>query len=167
MKKYFAKYLPGEEEIKEGDSFSDKNGRIHLYKTGEFAGHKHTYWVNKYDVPYVKSECLGPLQLFLCYREIETVEEVTYRNDGKVAGTATAVDINTKTLYLNGFPVTLGNYYPKNPKVIGKISPDATWIKEAQEFDRLEWEYLSALEDRAGDEDDVICIQCPTCKTFH
>jgi len=100
MKKYFAKYLPVEGEIKDDDMSQYNN------ITGIHSG-----WAE---------HCKGlarRVKLFLCSRDIEPGDKVYSDFDNGYLGIAKKKS--------EGF----------NFKMIGEISPEATWVKEGDEFD--------------------------------
>lgn len=125
MKKYFAKWLPVEGEIKEGDKVRH-NGKIvtALKKEGEGDTWKTdgfpTYGSN-----------LQKVKLFLCSRDIQVGD--TYFWEGNKY-------ICDSTIHL-GALMAIENVHPLDRyKVIGEISPEATWVTEGMEFDENEVE---------------------------
>lgn len=138
--KYFAKYLPVEGEIKEGDKALKSNGKI-VYVNKAAAKHLTKDWKKA--------------KLFLCSRDIQVDDEVT---DGltkwitRVALTGTPDCTDT------------GGY-----KVIGEISRDAlSYVKEGDEFDEPEVQKYITLGMSLGRTEDpnIWEIKGP-CGHFH
>jgi hypothetical protein len=109
--KYFAKYLPVEGKIETGDLYMNhKMGNIILPRS----------YGNK-DESY---EGFQKVKLFLCSRDIQVGDTV----------------INPDTLLKEVYSEEDRQYYAsfngKSPyfKVIGEISPEATWVQEGMEF---------------------------------
>lgn len=107
--KYFTRYLPVEGEIKAGDKYIRKNA---------------PQWG-------VSIACACPdqilwkkVQLFLCSRDIQVGD--SYHFDvGYASGEKVADQEDVTQLHLENNPF----------KVIGPISPKATWVKEGDEFE--------------------------------
>jgi len=163
MKQYFAKYLPVEGEIKDGN----------LYQTE---------WGERYNYfEYLNYEPKGKLlKLFLCSRDIQVGErayclgeEAENRELGLKEGDRQWVN-----------PWCIKGNCPDCVKVIGEISPEATWVKEGAEFDEEEIEskkvgfyngtevyFDTELQEDAErlmyKEKIIFKILCPTCKHFH
>lgn len=119
MKPYFAKYLPVEGEIKDGQMGISINNA--LYTHAEHLG----------------KEYGKPVKLFLCSRDIQVGDTVHYLYDYDIEW---VVDKVFKTTFKSGSTeCPLNVFY----KVIGEISPEAKWVKEGDEFDEEEtaWRY--------------------------
>jgi len=161
--KYFAKYIPVEGEIKENDLVIniDSDSRPFPY-AGE-----HPQYFKK-------------VELSLCSRDIQVGDEnVRVGLDG-YQPKITKGDIEAIKFFREAAPDHPDNDYFK---VVGKISPEATWVREGDEF----WESEIKLEKHLIMKDgsvffssssekeqsfrckyaDIVHIQCPTCKTFH
>ena len=118
MKKYFAKYLPVEGEIKDGDYY-------HWAVTNTIQKFK------ALSERKPSSDCTK-MKLYLCSRDIQVDDEYyneefefTKYPNKSIAGSQTEfVGVN-------------GSY-----KTIGEISPEAAWVKEGDEFDEDEIMYL-------------------------
>lgn len=112
MKPYFAKYLPVEGEIKKGD----------IVQWGPFRG----------PVYAAGGKDIKKLKLFLCSRNIQVGDKVEW------------IPFNTSS-DVHSAIVDDGNLYHINKlnpfKILGEISPDATWVKEGDEFEEDEIEY--------------------------
>ena len=117
----FAKYLPVEGEIKEGDKFNS------LY--GELPGSQHT-------------------RLFLCSRDIQVGDKFRKLSNSEIEFTASKVEMGSGENY---FPKEMLVWHTEDQlswwlklsetfKVIGEISPEATYVKEGDEFDEEEIE---------------------------
>lgn len=144
MKQYFAKYLPVEGEIKEGDICKTFMHIPSLIKEGldksDYSGDdtftvgeigEDRYVQKNAGTFYYKEEC-QKVKLFLVSRDIQVGDTFTYFDD------------NTQTEILN---LMLGQFQLlvkecKGAKVIGEISLDATWVKEGDEFDEDDVKFL-------------------------
>jgi hypothetical protein len=113
LMKYFAKYLPVEGEIKDM-MIHPKNHLEPMSVKGLPAP----------PIAYSKNGWI-PVKLFLCSRDIQVDDKLT-NIDG--VSTETVMTEGDKYLLFDG----------NNFKVIGEISPDATWVKEGDEFDKSE-----------------------------
>lgn len=122
MYMYLAKYLPVEEEIKEGD-YRLENG--HVYYTPDALTAKNV-------VNYAKK-----LKLFLVSRDIQVGDEYINTITNKkhfCTHELSSVQIQEK--------LSPGTYI----KVIGEISPDALgYVKEGQEFDEDEIKIFGSI----------------------
>lgn len=156
MKPYFAKYLPVEGEIKEGDMYWFNGSPTELRKDNNDA--------------HGMCSC-KKVKLFLCSKDIQIGDKFVNPRWG-LLGFQEHVCTN----------IEMGsgeNFYPKEMiiwfkegsvnfwlpldkcyKVMGEISPEAIWVKEGDEFDEGD---IS----RRGCLGDLILIKCPTCKKFH
>ena len=115
-KLYFAKYLPVEGEIKENDTFLEHGISYRLLSK------RKDDWVicTRNLEKQFADVCKDPKKskLFLCSRDIQVGDKVIDSTDGKE------------------YEVKEGLLSPEMVKVIGEISPDATWVKEGDEFDK-------------------------------
>ncbi len=127
MKKYFCKYLPVEGEIKEGDMVSD--GVVVVENLPR--RHKRLTKAQKQG-----KDSLKKVKLFLCSREVMIGDKVRAndRIDHEYVLTAKHLD------KMEEFELEHLLF-----KVIGEISPDATWVKEGDEFDEDDIEQVSEL----------------------
>lgn len=143
MSKYFAKYLPVEGEIKEGDQFIDEYN--HIYRCTKVTNG------GTYGSGYSRSINLRlskKVKLFLCSRDIQvgdefiTTDALTKPLDTKsiCTGINNDLEILDKDCEDRGWNIL------RVGKVIGEISPDATWVKEGDEFEEDGW----GLRMRAG-----------------
>lgn len=114
MKQYFAKYLPVEGEIPIGSLMFFKIG-------GEW-----TRPANFDDYLGVGIEEVKLAKLFLCSRDIQvgdnvynTAQETYFKANQELVDMLNDPNVEITT----------------NIKVIGEISPEATWVKEGDEFD--------------------------------
>jgi hypothetical protein len=120
--KYFAKYLPVEGEIEEGD----------VFQSGTFIS-------SPVDKGYLKEMKKRPndfpnltkVKLFLCSRDIQVGDTITHSKSGAQLKVNAHV-IPSQSAYIDWF------------KVIGEILTDG--IKEGQEFTEKEVEYLTIGE---------------------
>lgn len=167
MKIYFTKYLPIEGEIKEGSKVKH-NGNIvtALKKEGEGDTWK-TNGLPKY------GSNLELVKLFLCSRDIQV-------GDNCIDGEGdTVIIIDNKEESKDGFQIRLEDSYALGCfKVIGEVSPEATWVTEGMEFDRNDFQMIwsngrhrkRCKYDLIDAEIEPILIaefKCPTCKQFH
>lgn len=137
MKPYFAKYLPVEGEIKEGDIFLGKGELLRRIPekhqaTGCIAG------IPK-DQPmgfiwHCTPEQTKAVKLFLCSRDIQVGDEYTCPNKGKGidVGFGQPPQVKVFMIYTKE-----RNLCPDCYKIIGEISPEAT-ISDDQELSQLE-----------------------------
>jgi len=110
MKKYFAKYLPVEGEIRKGLLVRNNlDGLI-----GECMREPSKEEIRDKEYSLVK--------LFLCSRDIQVGDKCKFvSEDGRVFNSLLEGEDNIN--FVDRF------------KVIGEISPNATWVKEGDEFD--------------------------------
>lgn len=156
MKKYFAKYLPVEGEINKGDKVLDTlNEQYDTWldddKCDEYGHYK-------------------KVKLFLCSRDIQVGDTVKCHStkdehkNGVYDCEVRVVDISeehTVRVTMEGWEEDLP--IPRNYllKVIGEISPEATWVKEGDEFDETEIKIFRLPWDKVS-----VRILGP-CKHFH
>ena len=150
MKKYFAKYLPVEGEIKEGDVALNKQGyglsRVGKKVEGSIAEFEmHTMRPYESDVTPGKmctrtsnsyKQYEQKVKLFLCSRDIQADDELYYPEgvEDKIRKEYNRYSDGNETYeqwFLGSIKwiLSLGVC-----KVIGQISPEATWVKEGDEF---------------------------------
>jgi hypothetical protein len=137
MKKYFTKYLPVEGEIKEGDYIQVPHalgavGKVIKIKQGKEESIYH-YGERNF---CIASHC-HRVKLFLCSRDIQVGDDVWDSGNGYYKADQMLVDL------LTGPAVAALKEVPV--KVIGEISPHATWVTEGMEFDEDE---VKTLYDR-------------------
>jgi len=137
--KYFIKYLPVEGEINEGDKFLDHTDN--LIKDAHIP---EIY--NNPHVPYFDG--YKKVKLFLCSRDIQKTDKEIYvhKPDGSEATKVELIDIIsdkeiTAVMFKWG-EQTPGTLIQNTFKVIGEISPEAKWVKEGDEFDEEEIEWI-------------------------
>lgn len=170
MSKYFAKYLPVEGEAKEGDIYSCDQNQLVNWEGREKVFHRHT---NK-----------TKLKLFLCSRDILVEDDVIYQKDYSKQKLSS---INKQGLcsFRMDFTDDLDTHKLSDLfKVIGEISPKASWVKEGDEFEEAQLQAVAAYKGNINDFTSyilesvesfipyipykkIIQIKCPTCKTFH
>ena len=127
MKKYFAKYLPVEGEIKEGDKAKEKysiNPKIVNVIAVNVDGLVNCEGQDLWYAP----EALQKVKLFLCSRDIAVGDKVY-----EELADGTYGEEFEWTEEINKYNSTDCVF-----KVIGEISPEATWVKEGDEFDEDE-----------------------------
>lgn len=140
--KYFTKYLPVEGEIKKGDKFKcakGENDRI---------------LVNEGIVPIKDTIHYQKVKLFLCSRDIQVGDEFFDNKGNKYV-------YQTEDFEESYFESDLAY------KVIGEVSPDATWVKEGMEFndDQIMKDYPRRDRNIILSYD-VIGIKCSCCGAF-
>lgn len=119
--KYFCKYLPVEGEIKEGSIVKTMGESMSSYKEGEMPSNKRAYQLYK---------------LFLCSR------------DFKVGSIKTNIETGKETLLENEAMVSLACMQQGILVVkVGEISPEATFVKENDEFSEEQVAYCHSMED--------------------
>lgn len=133
--KYFTKYLPVEGEINEGDKFLDHTDN--LIKDAHIP---EIY--NNPHVPYFDG--YKKVKLLLCSRDIQKTDKEIYvhKPDGSESTKVELIDIisdkeNTSVMF-KWSDQTPGTLIQNTFKEIGEISPEATWVKEGDEFDEDE-----------------------------
>jgi hypothetical protein len=130
MKKYFAKYLPVEGNIKDRDYYIDDNNEV---------------WQHK------KELCFTPpgrkAILFLCSKEVSLGDEIYYKgfssriekgNFHSIAKSEDGDDFIDITPDNRGIGILINHEDNGLCKPIGEISLKATWVKEGDEFDEDE-----------------------------
>lgn len=120
MKKYFAKYLPVEGEIKEGDWVINPNKPL-----------QRAYIQS--DPIYLKE--YRKAKLFLCSRDIQVGDLVFALNEEEAGN---VVDLKDLCYWQS----------KKSYKIIGEISPEATWVKEGDEFEGEGIDFVSTISDK-------------------
>lgn len=130
-KLYFAKYLPVEEEIREGDLLLTKKGDVYIHYKKYITG-----------LPYPVMQIVSPedkkVKLFLCSRDI-TIGDKLYPLEG-------AEDQKEGAEMTCAQDVVV---FKRNRafKVIGEISPEATWVKEGDEFEGEGIDFVPVVSD--------------------
>ena len=165
--KYFTKYLPVEGEIQ-------PNSWVQSPNDGEIWQLNGT----KDAVGFAIESMQQLVKLFLCSRYIQVGDKVI----GKLAAVFNYEELVVEELYEDG--AMLGKpsekyLAPSNDffKVIGEISPEATWVKEGGEFDEKDlaicWDRtflpLNTIFDVGKGEikfDKIIAVKSP-CGHFH
>lgn len=148
QKQYFTKYLPVEEEIKEGDWILDSNN--YVYKCTRI---DNTYLNCSGYNGIVRIFKCKKAKLFLCSKDIQIGDKVTFPETLKER----IVDETIKSLDT----YKLQEYF----KVIGEISEGATWVKEKDEF--TEEEIMKFHHIWGNNDDFIYLIRCSQCKSFH
>lgn len=142
---YFAKFIPVEEKINEGD--------IIIYSK----------LLNHFPIKWLGGDLIGTekkVKLFLCSRDI--------KEGNKVYGTI----LNGDNIYINsnapGYNFKEDRHYisldeailMKAYNVVGEISPEAIWVKEGMQFDENEikiiWGSKVRKEFRNGERIDIL-----------
>lgn len=197
MSTYFAKFLPVEGEIKEGDYCYDKYfGFGKAIMDGELCFHiPREGNIGSITTPISRNlDDKRPYKLFLCSRDIQSGDKAYQEFGDKTISEEydfPKVFDNWTWAYKNSVPnhtVHIDNLF----KVIGEISKDAIWVKEGDELNEEqieEWYWhltqnCYAISVKFGEElfnkshnsfennkevfkRGVFKIKCPTCKNFH
>jgi hypothetical protein len=172
MSKYFTKYLPVEGEIKKG-VLTNKGTVL----KSMFIPNKEILWITDtiLDGKCVDSEddCfqphyLTPIKLFICSRDIQVGDKVQTKNPDN--GEEVYCIINTEEELEEWIE-------DKAFKVIGEVSPEATWVKEGMEFeednvqilgeDNFGYKYLLEILNPKDVQKVIVQIKCSNCKNFH
>lgn len=130
-KSYFAKYLPVEGEIKHGM----------LYHNGVDVNVRTSSNPNDDEI-YLKYK---KVKFFLCSRDIQVGDKLQiqqYNGDPNWCATFNKEDFEGHFVcnFIDVHDNSEFGVLAKDAiKVIGEISPDATWVKEGDEFDEDEW----------------------------
>lgn len=126
MSKYFAKYLPVEGEINIGDYFIDTGAMSNGTLVGKRANKEGVYDYQK-------------VKLFLCSKDIQvgdknvhadTLGGKSFRGYVATVGKNGCGSVLLPDTQQNDELVITDSMF----KVIGEISPEATWVKEGDEF---------------------------------
>ena len=173
MKKYFAKFLPVEGEIKERDWVLNPEKPL-----------QRAYFAYQDNPPGMKKA-----QFFLCSRDIQVGNNVYYNDpynqDTDMSGFYTVDRIDDLALTIDNVVTIQGDSYSTGAlssnliRVIAPISPQAVWVKEGDEFDEDEVKlccnigtkekpnYVNWIEGREelGYKCTVL-IKCPHCEKF-
>ena len=154
MKQYFAKYLPVEGEIKEGDYYITATDYQKVRKCE--------------DRSWGTFEMCKKVKLFLCSRDIQVGDNIwawdSSGNDNNLVDDFGIV----LSLEYGGVKVKPKNRtqeyirYSKEEvvKVVGEISPDATWFKEGDEFNEEEVQRNHICYDNSFGSGDSYCFHC-------
>jgi hypothetical protein len=179
MKKYFAKYLPVEGEIKSDDTALTKyvegvtevtkeeyykNGGNEIFPVGNVTSDRLYVKGHGWGTYFDREEC-QKVKLCLCSRDIQVGDVVKDSLDTSLEGIVKNITGDKLSVEIDGEIV----FVKTNEvlKVIGEISSEASWVLKGDEFDRPDWEYESALQDDVNlQEDDFIRIKGP-CGHFH
>lgn len=132
-KTYFAKWLPVEGEIKEGDFSILASGRVLPVNEGRYRMLKRT------GRPHVTK-----VKLFLCSRDIQDNDKVYYQDSNSNEGGSDWSGEATVMYYQNDLKMfmidlvhtTTGVAEEEIFKIVGEVSPAAlSYVKEGDEFD--------------------------------
>jgi hypothetical protein len=158
-KLYFTKYLPVEGEIKEGDAYQI-NGQTFTLSGGHFNNPPNRLILKKYPEVKTHGEWINKVaekvKLFLCSKDIQ-IGDKPYNKAGKELEHPVS-DIDLDILKeLEAF------------KVIGEISPEASWVKEGDEFDEYqESDTITTGNVRRYSKGEVLCVKVKgPCGHFH
>ncbi len=131
-KKYFSKYLPVDGDIQVGDSILDPNNNV--YKCTRIDN----IYLNcsGYNGLVRISRC-KKVKLFLCSRDIQVGDTlikngIEYLAHSRPDGVPFIGYYNKDWCYLDNDCF----------KVLGEISPEATWVKEGDEFEEDDWQFV-------------------------
>lgn len=133
-KKYFAKYLPVEGEIQEGDTFLEHGISYRLLHKRDTECIICTLNLEK----QFSAVCRNPVKskLFLCSRDIQigdtNLQHYDPLTNTKCADEPRSIKNEEDLLYLKDYIENVERY--DCFKVLGEISPEATWVKEGDVF---------------------------------
>lgn len=151
--KYFAKYLPVEGEIKIGDKFFNKdNNQIQTADDDQV----------QEGVEYWGENLYRKAKLFLCSKDIQVGDSVKWIHD--LSQPEDKVLDETLYHWWTDHGVDKKDRFFK---VLGEISPNATWVVENQEFDEEEIVGLVALPYYDFDVDKLGYLIKGPCGHFH
>lgn len=176
-KDYFVKYLLVDGEIKKGDYFVNLNddetyGEVEKLTIDDFSDYADCDWTDN----------CKKVELFLCSRLLKSGDKVMVESDKNITRT---IDHFEAILPSGVFVFTDGTFAHTSQvfKVLGRVSPNAIWVNEGDEFDEKDTERYVIARDNLpviplswGNElnkqdsemyKDAYKIKCPTCKTFH
>lgn len=149
-KPYFAKYLPVEGEIKEGDKVlvsRPMGAFIGTVVSNKIVSDNNVLMYSLNEVEKAK------VKLFLCSRDVKMGDKVKIEG-----GSFNDYEIDREEQIFNGHL-----FY----KIIGEISPEATWIKEGDEFDITDVKRIAiGIGNPVGSEYHIYEILGP-CGHFH
>ena len=131
MKQCFVKYLPVEGEIEEGDKWFDKNHNV-IEARGPETG-------KKILIALANANNRKKAKLFLCSRDIKVGDKYW----SEITNSYHICENEDDMEMLNSINDRYNKEAEKRYKVIGEISPKATWVKEGDEFDEIRYECLS------------------------
>lgn len=187
MKPYFAKWIPVEGEIKEGDWFLWKDEGTdspHLFRCVGLTGEDHLqvkwsketgcYWrdtLNESGYGDWNKAFAKKVKLFLCSNDIQVGDKFRLISNQSKEFEASKVEIGSGESY---FPKEMLIYHKEDQvqywfhlnacfKVIGEISPEAIWVKEGDKFDSSE---ISFMWDTGENSQGWFRIKGP-CGHFH
>lgn len=148
QKPYFTKLMPVEGEIKSDDSFSFISPLRDVHIAGVVTD---SQIVNKAgNITFTNKSVLTKVKLFLCSRDIKVGDKAATIHDPRMYWDVLADGdtVSTVTTYRGYWRVNLdyavigmdAQWIRKEDvfKIIGEISPEATWVKEGDEFDDKE-----------------------------
>jgi len=139
-KKFFAKYIPVKGDINDGDICFDLQESKYMIRTRD-----DEFKRPRFQEVESKLTRIRPLQkmekreLSLCSKDIEVGDKVIFRGkEYEVTKDSLPTVLSSKNMF----------------KVIGKVSPEATWVKSGDEFDEDVLVWQARNED--GDVVDII-----------
>lgn len=143
-KSYFAKYLPVEGEIKEALYIFWK-GRVYQQYSilSNFREKTFGLFLGENQGEHIPIEEAKPAKLFLCSRDVKVGDKINYLSrNGDITFQGELDKIEGEYIFLkeDRFKEDYHMSYPLKDayKVIGEISPQATWVKEGDEWDEDE-----------------------------
>lgn len=186
-KTYFAKYLPVDGEIKEGDIVMGTNGVSVIWGVKSKHGLQYYGWDES--IQYMKSP--RKVKMFICSRNIKEGDEIYLSKINEYHKFKYETEHRITCQSINGIHDEDFDVQDRF-KIIGEISPEAIWVKEGDEFDE---EQIGILYNFVGEDIDEqlfttedfwkkvkqwykgkkvpsyvnppISIKCPTCGHFH
>jgi hypothetical protein len=134
MKKYIVKYIPVDDEIKSGDKYLHKNGHVQTTSKN----------LPLTTLKYINENC-KKVELFLCSRDIQVGDEIV-----PILNWETPLVCDPIKVYKEGDKGPIGEPYQiwnerlgfSYMKILGRLSPHATWVKENDEIDEIMYECM-------------------------
>lgn len=155
---YFAKWIPVEGEIKEGDNYVRPGGLLNKRLEAGFP----------YPFDWKK------VQLFLCSSDVAVEEECFVEDEYVGQHKPTVIKDIIKEEGLEDVLILSNHRNIKCNavyKVIGKVSDEAVWVKPGMRFteEQLRWKYegFPKLSHWMPNALKTVAVLCSNCKTFH
>jgi len=136
MKKYFVRYLPVDGEVKEGDRWSGVSNDVRFTSP-----YRWNHTDDKDDLLDPEVSDVKPVKLFLCTVDIQVGDDIKKDYGGTTRDSKVFKQRNDTLVKLEGYYdwhdlSKLGEkgFY----KIVGVVSPNATWVKPLDEFEEEE-----------------------------
>lgn len=170
MKKFFVDFIPVEGEVKNGVKYITLNGNIYTHDSSKEEGLDEHF---KQGLLNGKYKLVKP---FLCSRDVP-IQVGDKTNKGIITDYCKGFLSEPDEYYVDGnrFP----NFIIKRDlyKIIGEVSPNATWITKGMEFDTYKkialhdvegvWEEADGIRWSSYPAQEFIALQCTNCNHYH